>query len=118
LIDPVIELNNAANPAGGKALTVIGGNVYRGNDIPSLKGKYIFGTYAQSNAPNGELFMAQPGGSNWNYEEINIKSHPGDLGYYLKGFGQDKNGEIYLTVSTNGGPSGTAGKVLKLVKAP
>jgi glucose/arabinose dehydrogenase len=118
LIDPVIELNNAANPEGGKALTIIGGNVYRGNDISFLKGKYIFGTYAQTNAPDGELFMAEPSGSNWNYEEINIQSHPNDLGYYLKGFGQDRKGEIYLTVSTTGGPSGTNGKVFMLVKAP
>jgi glucose/arabinose dehydrogenase len=117
LTDPVIEVNNAANPAGGKALTIIGGNVYRGNDIQSLKGKYIFGSYAQSNAPNGELFMAEPSGSNWSYSEINLKSHPDDLGFYLKGFGQDNDGEIYLTVSTNGGPSGTAGKVMKLIKA-
>jgi len=117
LTDPVIEVNNAANPAGGKALTIIGGNVYRGNDIQSLKGKYIFGSYAQSNAPNGELFMAEPSGSNWMYSEINLKSHPDDLGFYLKGFGQDNDGEIYLTVSTVGGPSGTAGKVMKLIKA-
>jgi glucose/arabinose dehydrogenase len=117
LTDPVIEVNNAANPAGGKALTIIGGNVYRGNDIQSLKGKYIFGSYAQSNAPNGELFMAEPSGSDWAYSEISLKSHPDDLGYYLKGFGQDNDGEIYLTVSTIGGPSGTAGKVMKLVKA-
>jgi len=117
LTDPVIEVNNAANPAGGKALTIIGGNVYRGNEIQSLKGKYIFGSYAQSNAPNGELFMAEPSGSNWAYSEINLKSHPDDLGYYLKGFGQDNDGEIYLTVSSVGGPSGTGGKVMKLVKA-
>jgi hypothetical protein len=118
LVDPVIVINNAANPAGGKALTVIGGNVYRGNDIPGLNGKYIFGSYAQSNAPNGELFMAQPTGSNWSHEEINLKSNPNDLGYFLKGFGQDNEGEIYLTVSTTGSPLGTNGKVFKLVKAP
>jgi glucose/arabinose dehydrogenase len=118
LVDPVIEINNAANPAGGKALTIIGGNVYRGNAIRGLQGKYIFGSYAQSNAPNGELFMAETNGSNWNYEEINIKSNPNDLGYFLKGFGQDNSGEIYLTVSTTGSPLGTNGKVFKLIKAP
>lgn len=119
LIDPVIEINNAANPAGGKALTVIGGNVYRGNNIPGFRGKYIFGTYAQTTtAPDGELFIAQPTGNSWSYNEVNIKSHPNDLGYYLKGFGQDRDGEIYLTVATSGGPSGTTGKVFKLIPAP
>jgi hypothetical protein len=119
LTDPVIEINNTSNPAGGIALTVVGGNVYRGNNIPSLRGKYIFGTYARTRtAPDGELFVAEPSGSNWNYKEINLKSYPGNLGHYLKGFGQDNAGEIYLTVSTTGGPSGTNGKVFKLVKAP
>jgi glucose/arabinose dehydrogenase len=119
LVDPVIELNNTANPAGGKALTVIGGNVYRGNAIPGLQGKYIFGTYAQTaSVPNGELFVATPSGSaSWQYDELKLKSFPNDLGHYLKGFGQDNDGEIYLTLSSVGGPSGTGGKVFKLVKA-
>ncbi len=118
--DPVIVITNAANPlGGGRALTIIGGNVYRGNAIPAYQGKYIFGTYAQSNAPNGELFISTPSNQNsWDFDEINLASHPNDIGYYLKGFGQDTKGEIYLTVSSNGGPSGTTGKVLKLVKAP
>ena len=117
LIDPVIELNNWQNPAGGKATTVIGGNVYRGHNIPNWQGKYIFGTFSQSpTTANGELFIATPMGSGmWPYEEVSLKSHPDDIGYYLKGFGQDNDGEIYLTVSSMLGPSGTTGKVFKLV---
>lgn len=120
LIDPVIVVNNAANPAGGRALTIIGGNVYRGSALPSFAGKYIFGTFAQpGGAPNGELFIATPQGQTaWTFDELDIQSHANDLGYFLKGFGQDNAGEIYLTVSTNLGPSGTTGKVFKLVKAP
>jgi glucose/arabinose dehydrogenase len=119
-VDPVVVLVNAANPAGGRALTIIGGNVYRGTAIPSLAGKYIFGSYAQGGtAPNAELFMSTPAGqSNWDFQEINITSHADDLGYFLKGFGQDNAGELYLTVSLNGGPTGTTGKVFKLVPAP
>lgn len=117
LTDPVIELNNFQNPAGGKATTVIGGNVYRGNDISWLKGKYVFGTFSQSaTTANGELFVATPANAGlWKYEEIDLKSHPNDVGYYLKGFGQDNKGEIYLTVSSVSGPSGTTGKVFKLI---
>ncbi|HZY81155.1 MAG TPA: PQQ-dependent sugar dehydrogenase [Cyclobacteriaceae bacterium] len=119
LTDPVIEINNASNPAGGKAATIIGGNVYRGNEIPEFQGAYIFGTFAQGgSSPDGELFLSHPGGSGlWTYEEIELKNFSDDLGYYLKGFGQDNSGEIYLTVSGTAGPSGTTGKVLKLVKA-
>jgi hypothetical protein len=53
----------------------------------------------------------------WNFDEINLTSHPGDIGYYLKGFGQDLSGEVYLTVSSILGPSGTSGRVMKLVPA-
>jgi len=117
LTDPVIEVNNAANPAGGKALTIIGGNVYRGNAIPELQGAYIFGTFAQSESADGELFFSHPAGSGlWSYEEVSLKSFPDDLGHYLKGFGQDNDGEIYLTVSGMSGPSGNTGKVMRLVK--
>jgi glucose/arabinose dehydrogenase len=119
LIDPVIEINNAANPKGGIATTVIGGNVYRGHAIPGFQGKYIFGTFSQSfTAANGELFMAQPAGAGlWPFQEIHLASHPDDIGYFLKGFGQDDDGEIYLTVSKKLGPTGTTGKIFKLVPA-
>jgi len=117
LIDPVIEMNNLQNPKGGKATTIIGGNVYRGHSIPGLQGKYIFGTFSQGpGTPNGELFMSRPGGAGlWSFEEMSLESRPDDIGYYLKGFGQDNDGEIYLTVSLEAGPSGNTGKVFKLV---
>jgi len=117
LSDPVIEINNWQNPAGGKATTVIGGHVYRGHDIAGWDGKYIFGTFSQSpTTPNGELLAAMPAGGSWTYEEVSLKSHPDDIGYYLRGFGQDNKGEIYLTVSSMLGPQGNTGKVLKLIE--
>jgi len=119
LIDPVIQVNNWQNPEGGRATTVIGGNVYRGHSIPGFQGKYIFGTFSQSpTTADGELFIAQPAGPGpWNFQEISLKSFPNDIGHYLKGFGQDWEGEIYLTVSSLLGPAGTTGKVYKLVLA-
>ena len=119
LIDPVIQVNNFRNPVNGRATTIIGGNVYRGNDIPGFQGKYIFGTFSQNpGTPNAELFIAQPHGPGlWDYQEISLVNRPDDIGYYLKGFGQDLEGEIYLTVSSLLGPSGNTGKVFKLVLA-
>ena len=118
LIDPVVVVNNAGNPQGGRATTIIGGNVYRGTAIPQYQGKYIFGSFGQGGTlANAELFISTPAGqTDWGFEEINLASHPDDIGYFLKGFGQDNNGEIYLTVSSNLGPSGTTGKVFKLIK--
>lgn len=118
LLDPVIELNNWQNPAGGKATTIIGGHVYRGSAIPGFYGKYIFGTFSQTpTTPNGELFITTPSqsGGLWTFNEISLKSSPNDVGYYLRGFGQDLQGEIYLAVSSILGPMGNTGKIFKLV---
>ena len=119
-IDPVIQLKNKANPDGtGSALVVIGGNVYRGSAFPQLKGRYIFGNYSQSStAATGELYVATVAGSGqWAFEDLALKDYPNSLGYYLKGFGQDASGELYIAVSGVQGLSGTTGKVFKLVPA-
>ena len=122
LIDPVIEMMNAANPAPGsvKSLTVIGGHVYRGKDLHGLKGDYVFGSFSRSFAgPRGEIFVAKPAGPGlWPFEKLSLTSFPDHLGQFLKGFGQDLNGEIYVATSTVLGPSGTTGKVYKIVPAP
>jgi hypothetical protein len=116
LIDPVIQLPNASNPAGGIATVIIGGNVYRGNSISSLQGKYIFGSFSQDGGANAKLYSATVStAASWSYEAVNLKNFPDNLGQYLKGFGQDLSGEIYLTTSSQMGLAGTTGKVYKLV---
>jgi len=116
LIDPVIEMNNVQNPEGGVVtLTVIGGHVYRGNDIPGFQGKYIFGSFSKSGSPQGEIFMATPAGPGlWPFTEISVMGFPDHLGQFIKGFGQDLEGEMYVTTSTVLGPAGVSGKVYKL----
>lgn len=116
-VDPVIVLNNFRNPLGGRTIAIIGGNVYRGEKIEKFKGKYIFGTYTQAPGVfNGELFVAQPSSSGlWSYQEISLKSSPNDIGNLIKGFGQDRKGEIYVTTSLRFGPVGNTGRVYKLV---
>ncbi|MCW3119811.1 MAG: hypothetical protein JWM28_3893 [Chitinophagaceae bacterium] len=117
LLDPVIELKNFANPTGGGLATVIvGGNVYRGSDLPGLTGKYIFGIFSQDGQPNAKIYSAMVStGTNWPYENVSLKDFPDNLGQYLKGFGQDQRGELYLTTSADAGLNGTTGKVYKLV---
>lgn len=118
LIDPIIELKNFANPTGGVTVVVVGGNVYRGSELPELQGKYIFGNYSQDGRANGKLYISNPEPSGmWGYEDLKLKDFPTDLGMYLKGFGQDLSGEIYLAASTVQGVSGTSGKIYKLIAA-
>ncbi len=116
LVDPVIQLVNFANPIGGGLATVIvGGNVYRGTAVKSMQGKYVFGIYSQDGKANARIYSANPSGSSWAYNEIALKDLPNNLGQFLKGFGQDLSGEIYLMTTMQGGPQGTTGKVYKLV---
>jgi len=117
-IEPVLELNNWQNAKGGQATAIIGGYVYRGSEIKSWQGKYVFGSFSQTpTTPTAQLFIATPGGTPWQYNKVSLKSHPDDLGYYLKGFGQDDDGEIYVAVSSMPGPQGNTGKVFKLAAA-
>lgn len=117
LIDPVIEMRNHHNPLGGRTLVIVGGYVYRGS-IPELQGQYIFGSFSKTHHhPEGEIFMSNPQGPGlWGFHEIEISGNQDTLGYFLKGFGQDLQGEIYLAVSSNMGPTGNTGKVMKLVR--
>ncbi len=119
LIDPVIEVPNSANPAGGITIAIVGGCVYRGSKITSLGGQYLFGSLsADFSSLTGKIFIATPAGSGlWIYTPLALKSFPDNLGQYLKGFGQDLSGEIYVVTSSQVGPQGTTGKVYKLVLA-
>lgn len=118
LIDPVIEANNVANPEGGHFVTIIGGNVYRGNTIPGMEGKYIFGNFSRTaSTPQGEVYSSNAGseGGLWSYDKLSFKSFPDNLGHFIKGFGQDMDGEIYVLASQRLGPAGNTGKVFKMV---
>jgi glucose/arabinose dehydrogenase len=123
LSDPVIQLTNKANPNGqGIATVIIGGNVYRGTTFPQLQGGYVFGIFSQGGSgavgANAKLYVAKSAASGlWSYEDLSLKDYPDNLGYYLKGFGQDLSGELYVTVTGVQGVSGTTGKVYKLVAA-
>lgn len=118
LIDPVLEMKNFANPDGGNFVVVVAGYVYRGNSLPGLQGKYIFGNFSTSPAEAaGEVYYSNPAGPGlWAMHEIAFKSYPDDINHYLKGFGQDGNGEIYVLASGMLGPTGNTGKIFKLIR--
>jgi glucose/arabinose dehydrogenase len=119
LLDPVIELVNAANPkGGGVGIAIIGGMVYRGSALPALQGKYIFGVLSQSGKADGQIFSSTPAGSGmWSWSALGLKSFTPNLGTFLKSLGQDQSGEMYLLTSDQEGPQGTTGKVYKLIAA-
>lgn len=96
-VDPVLEYDH------DEGISVIGGFVYRGTEIPELVGKYVFGDFSNSGffTPGGRLFY----GDLTTGEILEFRLDTGaPLGLYVKGFGEDENGELYLLGGTNLGP--------------
>jgi glucose/arabinose dehydrogenase len=119
LLGPVIEYPNHHQPDGiGSA--AIGGHVYRGAALRQFVGDYIFGDWSREHedAPDGSLFRAKPRKRGlWKMQELRVATNPsGRLGHFLLGFRQDPAGEIYVLTSDEPGPTGTTGKVFKLVR--
>ncbi len=106
LTDPVLEYDHNSGQA------VIGGFVYHGSLIPQLDGDYIFGDLSLGN-DNGQLYY-----SNLATGQIDKLNLTAPLGMWLKGFGEDANGEIYILAGSNEGPTGTSGEVLEIVPEP
>jgi hypothetical protein len=54
----------------------------------------------------------------WSIEEIEVAGSPGRrVNAFVRSFGQDDEGEIYLMTSDSAGPSGETGKIYRIVPA-
>jgi glucose/arabinose dehydrogenase len=118
LLNPVIEYPNVRVQPNGLGVAVIGGFVYRGSTLSHLHGLYVFGDWSTSfGARNGRIFLGGSGSRNlWIMREPRITTKPDSrLGHYLLGFGQDLTGEMYVLTTDNAGPSGSTGRVYKLI---
>ena len=110
LIDPLAEYDHNNGSA------IVGGFIYHGTLMPQLDGKYIFGDFSNSSfvgPANGRLFYMDM--STDQISEFNMNA---PLGMWLKGFGEDANGEIYVLASANLGPAGTTGVMFEMVPEP
>jgi glucose/arabinose dehydrogenase len=117
LIDPVIEYPHPGI-ALGHGLVVVAGQVYRGALIPELAGKYIFADWSDSfGAPSGQLFVADPRPDGlWSFKTLPLAgSADGTISRYILAFGQDTAGEVYVLTTDNAGPSGTTGRLFRIV---
>ena len=112
LIDPVLEYDH------DEGISVIGGFVYRGSAIPELYGKYVFGDFTNGGftTPGGRLFYGDL--SDGSIHEFTIGLDDRALGLFVKGFGTDADGEIYVLGDFGLGAHSTAGEILKIVAAP
>ena len=126
LIDPISGTQGTLQYDHQDGISITGGFVYRGDDIPALFGKYVFGDLALRNAPprvDGRLFYADLETgliSEFLLPSFATAANPGGglpNGLTVHGFGEDAEGELYALV-TNTPASGTGGIVYKLTLAP
>lgn len=120
LLAPVIEYPHFRQPD-GLGVVVVGGHVYRGERIPSLHGRYVFGDWSTSfGEPAGRVFAVSQRreGARWSFSEIRFADMPDErLGQYLLGFGRDQAGEVYVLTTAMGSPTGETGTVYRLAPA-
>ena len=70
-----------------EGVAVIGGFVYRGENIPQLKGKYIFADYT-----GGKIWaLTETLAGTWFREELATHN------LFVSSFGEDEDGELFLT---------------------
>lgn len=113
---PVVDINPFAEYDHDEGVVVVGGFVYRGTAVPALQGLYITGDFARNfGSPSGRLFFANGSGQ---LSEFIIGNDDRALGLFLKGFGEDRNGEVYVCGSTALAPRSTSGVVYKVVSVP
>jgi hypothetical protein len=121
LVGPIEGTQGTLQYDHGDGISITGGFVYRGQAIPALVGKYVFGDLALRNAPprvDGRLFYAdlQTGVI---HEFLLPDLAGGKLpnGLTVHGFGEDAAGELYALV-TNTPAGGTGGIVYQITAVP
>jgi glucose/arabinose dehydrogenase len=113
LIDPVAEYDH------DEGVAVVGGFIYRGAEIPALRGRYVFGDYSHRlTSGNGSVFYLDP---SFNPDPkdatprvVNLVN--GRINVFVHGFGEDAAGELYVLATKTGIPFEETGLVMKIVQ--
>lgn len=127
---PVIEYPHPDNqgdyPVAG--VSVVGGFVYRGEAIPELQGYYVFGDWQSqlfasrvdesdldeprnaTDVAGGETYTSGEA-ETWPVHQL-MEIEP-----FILGFGEDSQGELYVTTTETSGPTGETGAVHRIVAA-
>ena len=107
LIDPIIEYPHEGEGVTG--ISVIGGYLYDGDDIPQLQGQYVFADYLA----NGRLFVGTEGQNGWSA----TTTPAAFLGQNVLSFGRTPAGELLVCSTETAGFDGDSGTVHRLASA-
>ncbi len=107
LIDPIAEYDH------DEGLAVVGGFVYHGDAIRALRNRYVFGEFSRPAGEEGRLFFLNASNRIREFRLVGQNS----LGFFVDGFGQDANGELYVLGNTTGTPFEDTGVVMRIARA-
>ncbi|MBN8246163.1 MAG: PQQ-dependent sugar dehydrogenase [Verrucomicrobia bacterium] len=122
LLDPILQYRHTGLKKDPEAqgISITGGHVYRGKALPALEGRYVFGDWSRNwGVPQGVLLAAtRPSGADtrWSLERLEVVEPKGFAGY-VTGFGQDRDGELYVLTNGSNGLTPGKGRLWKLVPA-
>ncbi len=85
LIDPIYEYGH------DQGISITGGYVYRGKQIPGLQGKYVYGDY------NGRMWALTNTSNKWINSDLEVSNKPNEMQIYS--WGEDETGELYVLVN-------------------
>jgi glucose/arabinose dehydrogenase len=111
LRDPVIEYPHPGVESGATAtgIAVVGGYRYRG-PIDEFDGRYVFADWRA----DGRLFVADPAEEGlWPISTVPLRGE--SVGSFVRAFGRDPDGRLYVLTSQRGGPVGSTGALHRLV---
>jgi glucose/arabinose dehydrogenase len=103
--EPVLVVRHSSDPIQRDACSITGGVVYRGPDIPDLRGVYLFGDYCSGDIA---AFRWCDGAIQGSAERV-----PGLRGRGVVSFGEDNAGNIYLV---NFQADGAGNKVFRIIE--
>lgn len=92
LVEPIVEYPHSGAAVSG--ISVIGGQVYRGDALPGLDGAYVFGDLQV----DGRLFVATrpEGDGRWPARTLDLADGASDALGRLLSVGRDDAGELYV----------------------
>jgi glucose/arabinose dehydrogenase len=90
-----------------EGISVTGGYVYNGAQVPALKSKYVFADWT------GVVFYLQKAGDKWQRGKVTLAGLPSNS--KITSFGEDASGEIYVLTNPDNGPGNTKGVMFKVV---
>lgn len=106
---PVAEYTHA------DGISVIGGYVWRRSAGSAMHGKYIFGDFSTSfGSPAGRLFYLDAEGDRSAIFEPQLEGGGVFGGRFIRGFGRDEAGHVYVATTTVGGTTGATGAVIRI----